>query len=921
MADQTVRTIYEAVVSRAQRNLSDLAKTADTAASKADRLSAGLEKAGKTDVKPKIDLAIEDAEKAVRRLRDDLKKLEALDPEVQVQADVDKAKADLGQAEATLDALRGAKAELVVTADTGAAMGDLAKADSAAGALDGKDATINVTVDAGDAEAALDGMEDAAADAGEGAGDAAGQAILDGLNSIPIAGAVAGLVAAVGIGIGAGLNAGFEVGRMEDTFGARLGLDEATARKIGTAAGDAYMNAWGDSVEANLGTAQAALNNALVPSTATRGEIQGVIEQLTAVSEILGVDVTETAEAAGNMIKNGLAANATEAFDIIVNGSQEGLNRSEDWLDTLREYSSLFESLGLSGAEAGGLISQAMDEGARNSDVAADALKEFSIRAQDDSKATRAAFEDLGLDADEMGAKIAAGGETAKEGLDEVLDGLRSIEDPMARNAAGVALFGTMWEDMGNGASVLAMDLDGLSDSWINVGDTTETAMARMSDNAATSLDEVRRTIGNTLTQLAGGVASAWEQPIQDLTGWILGNRATILQYMLDVQSGFFDGARAAVEFGATVVEMAGSAAGGLDGIVRGLGVAVEAAGYLAGDNSLIKFGQDIQGAADGMETFSEEAGGMADTMRTDWIGAIDDAEARMGEWSGPALLRAQLDDAIYGMTERLDEFSAAVDGAGGTVTINGETLTAEEALNSLITEVDASDGTVTINGQSYPAGEALDALVGQIDSSGGTVTVSANKGPAQDTYRGLVSDINKSSGTVDVKAATGQAERDINHTARDRRMTITVGYSDPGFKGAGGSSRAGGGGGSSSGFAYGGVIPKGLALGGNVGDGYGIVPGPRAPYGVDNVLWPLASGGTTLQQPLAGGEMVVNPVSTAAWSSLLHAINGGLMPRDIRPSAPGPLIGSITMHQQAGESLDSQTQYLSGRLAMRFQI
>lgn len=53
------------------------------------------------------------------------------------------------------------------------------------------------------------------------------------------------------------------------------------------------------------------------------------------------------------------------------------------------------------------------------------------------------------MNADEMAQKFGAGGKTAKEAFNEVIEGLASMDDPVAQSAAGVNLFGTMWEDLG----------------------------------------------------------------------------------------------------------------------------------------------------------------------------------------------------------------------------------------------------------------------------------------------------------------------------------------------------------------------------------------------------------------------------------------------------------------------------------------
>ncbi|HEX7349585.1 phage tail tape measure protein [Brachybacterium sp.] len=813
MATQTVRTIYEAVVNGAQANLGRLARETDKAATSVDKLDQALDSAGKKDVTPKIDVDIAGAEAEVRKLTAELEKLEAnpvdpviradvadseakierlvaeleqlekMDPSPQVTADTERAEAQLEGLMNRIESMNRLEASAEVNVSIDQARSDLDSAEAKLKALQGAKAEMIVTADAGAAEEVFEDVGDEGAAAGAEAGEAAGNAIIDGLNSTPILGAVSGILVGVGAYLGKQLMDDIQAAiATEDVFGAASGLDEATARKFGTAASLAYSNAWGESLEANMGVAQSALENALVLPDSTGREIQTVIEQLNAVADILDVDVTEAAEAAGNMIKNGLAADATEAFDIIIAGQQNGLNRSEDWLDTLREYSAMFESIGLSGAEAGGLIEQAMDAGARNSDVAADALKEFSIRAQDDSEATRQAFKDLGLDADEMGKAISEGGDTAKDGLDTVLDGLRSIEDPMARNAAGVALFGTMWEDMGNGAGVLAMDLDTLGGSWVNVGDTAADAMERMSSNAATAWESTKRTFETSIDTVLGGLSVAFSAPLEDLSGWMSTNTNTILGWLMDMGYGFFDLARAAIEFGASTIEVMGDVAGALDGIVDGIGVAVEAFGYLTGDQDMVDLGLSIQGAADDMETFSDNADGAAEMLRTEVGGALDEAERRFTDFTGPALLQTAINDAINAMIADTDRFVEHVGGADATIEINGETLLAEDALNSLIQEVSESNGTVDINGDTVLVEDALDHVMGLVDE-GAEIVVTANTGPSEQQVDDLIARIQEAGeggvAEIPIDADTAPAAESVDvFKGKTTETTATVGVS-----------------------------------------------------------------------------------------------------------------------------------------------
>ena len=95
------------------------------------------------------------------------------------------------------------------------------------------------------------------------------------------------------------------------------------------------------------------------------------------------------------------------------------------------------------------IFANGAENGAFNLDKIGDAVKEFSIRAIDGSDTTKQGFEAIGMNADKMAKRFAAGGQDAKAAFNEVIQGLAGMDDPVAQSAAGVNLFGTMWEDLG----------------------------------------------------------------------------------------------------------------------------------------------------------------------------------------------------------------------------------------------------------------------------------------------------------------------------------------------------------------------------------------------------------------------------------------------------------------------------------------
>jgi phosphotransferase system HPr-like phosphotransfer protein len=209
-------------------------------------------------------------------------------------------------------------------------------------------------------------------------------------------------------------------------------------------------------------------------------------------------------------------------------------------------------------------------------------------------------------------------------------------------------------------------------------------------------------------------------------------------------------------------------------------------------------------------------------------------------------------------MTADLEGFITEVGETAIDVTINGDTVNAEEALAVLVANINAEDGTVTIDGEAVPAEEALDRLLELIEQGEADVSVGADTGPANSEVRRLEDRIGQSGATVAVDANTAAANNAIDYAARDRSATISVGYvlSSTGDR--------------LLGNHEGGWIAKGLHAGGKV---------PGSDPGYDNVLWPLNSGGRTLMQPLAGGEYVVNSQDASYWAPILEWMNGGGRP------------------------------------------
>lgn len=235
---------------------------------------------------------------------------------------------------------------------------------------------------------------------------------------------------------------------------AQLGIPDREARRIGSSVGKLYVQGFGESRDA---VAEVAVDVARNLGDLTGRELKRATGTTIQISELFDTDSAELSRSVGSMLKNGLASSADEALDAITVGFQRGANAGDELLDTLNEYAEPMKSLGIDAGTFTAMLVKGADQGVWSIDKLGDAYKEFSIRAVDGSTASVDAYHALGLSAREYEQEILAGGDSAKRATSAVIDALRGVSDPVKREAAGVALFGTMWEDVG-GDIIMSLD-------------------------------------------------------------------------------------------------------------------------------------------------------------------------------------------------------------------------------------------------------------------------------------------------------------------------------------------------------------------------------------------------------------------------------------------------------------------------------
>lgn len=205
-----------------------------------------------------------------------------------------------------------------------------------------------------------------------------------------------------------------------------------------------------------------------------------------------------------------------EALDYILKGQQEGLNMSDDWMDTLVEYAPLFSTLGVSGNDAFVLIQKAMQATGVDSDKAADMVKEFFLTLTDGSDTSAQAFDDLGLNIDTLKNQIDDGSLTSVEAMQKVMEAIMGVGDETEQARLLQEIF----------KGTIEYGSVGIVDAWANVGNEVV--------NTTGTIDAAKEAFEGSYEAAKQDLSNSWN----DLTETIGSSVVPALTWMIDLFNG-----------------------------------------------------------------------------------------------------------------------------------------------------------------------------------------------------------------------------------------------------------------------------------------------------------------------------------------------------------------------------------------------
>lgn len=223
--------------------------------------------------------------------------------------------------------------------------------------------------------------------------------------------------------------------------------------------------------------------------------LEKITEQAIVLEETYGIDMTESLRGVNGLMKH-FGMKAEDAMDMLVAGTQDGLDKTNELGDNLSEYSGKFAEAGYSAQEYFQLLQNGLEGGAYNLDKVNDSINEVTTRLSDGTISDT--FWNLNEETGQLEegtgkwsqsvkdafSQWQQGGATQKQVIDEIVKDIQGTENQQDKLNKSAIAFGTMAED---GGTKVIESLTSVGDSYTDVSGKAQ----ELQDNTTTSAQEM----------------------------------------------------------------------------------------------------------------------------------------------------------------------------------------------------------------------------------------------------------------------------------------------------------------------------------------------------------------------------------------------------------------------------------------------
>lgn len=381
-----------------------------------------------------------------------------------------------------------------------------------------------------------------------------------------------------------------------------------------------------------------------------------------------GIDFVELIQET-NEIANSLKISNDEALGLV--NSLLKIGFPPEQLDIISEYGTQLKMAGYEAEEIRAIFAAGVDTGTWNIDNLLDGLKEGRIRlaefGQEVPKATKDLLASTNISAAQLqkwGQAVAAGGEAGKKAMLEVAQALMNVENETTRNALGVQIFGTMWEDQGTNIAQTLLNMENHLTSLKGTQDQLNDSVERLNADPAIRMKQAMADLREALTPLLGILAEI----IAKIAEWIsehpklaaaitaVGSAAAILGGALAALGPLFVGL-----MGAGGIAGLGAALGGLAAAGGPVVLAIAALGALG--FGAYKLAEDLKQPSLQAQVFSDEISQATQEAVGSFLELNDQATVALNQlaWSGQAVTSEMASSIISTFDQMGDQIMVAM--------------------------------------------------------------------------------------------------------------------------------------------------------------------------------------------------------------------------------------------------------------------
>ena len=330
----------------------------------------------------------------------------------------------------------------------------------------------------------------------------------------PIAGAA---VAAIGT-VALDTAADFETAEARIT--AAVGGMGEESDKLMEAGQSLYEDGWGESM---TDLSDSLINAREILGDLNEEDMSGAVEGALALEEVYGSDFSETLRGARVLMEK-FGLSSEEAMDLMVSGTQRGLDYTDELGDNLSEYAGRWADAGIEASEYFSLLEAGVDGGAYSLDKVGDFLNEFLTSLSDGrmdeaignfSESTQKTFE-----------AFKSGGADAQDVLNAVVGELAEMPDGYEKAQIASELWSSLGED--NAMSMIE-SLGGVEDTFGDVAGASQEMTDQVSDDLGSKWETALRKWQSLL------------EPVGEVAADAFGAVADVVGGAADAIGGFFD--------------------------------------------------------------------------------------------------------------------------------------------------------------------------------------------------------------------------------------------------------------------------------------------------------------------------------------------------------------------------------------------